>query len=270
VDQATSAVDAAREAAEQAMAAQGRTAAAREVADKAAAALTAAGAAKAAADTAAGAVAAVAQAGEGEKAAAEIAASTAAQEAVAKATIAMAAARHAADTAGAYASAKDASGPSTGTLDLSKTADPWKSETADPWKESVVDISRGGEVQLSSEATDPHSPTWAKVVKPVTGFLLCLLAIVMLLPFFITTWLLPSSVKIDFPPGTTAEQSAMAMSAAVEALAAKRANLIFDWAKTILPSVVGFASAMVGYYFGTRASDLGRRDTQGPRGGTDQ
>ncbi len=29
---------------------------------------------------------------------------------------------------------------------------------------------------------------------------------------------------------------------------------IIDWAKTVLPPVVGFGGALVGYYFGTRGT----------------
>ncbi len=81
--------------------------------------------------------------------------------------------------------------------------------------------------QPSLERADPYSIEWAKIVKPITAALLLLLALVMLLPF----WLLASLS----PPND------------------ERMKNVLDWAKTVLPSVVGFASAMVGYYFGTRA-----------------
>ncbi|HYU35794.1 MAG TPA: hypothetical protein VEW48_26855 [Thermoanaerobaculia bacterium] len=103
------------------------------------------------------------------------------------------------------------------------------------------------------DRTDPYSLDWAKVVKPVTWALLALLAAVMLLPFVLISTASPE-VKVVPPAGTPPSEFAKLTAAAVEAASVARTKDMLDWAKTVLPSVVGFASAMVGYYFGTRAS----------------
>lgn len=72
----------------------------------------------------------------------------------------------------------------------------------------------------------PYSSEWAKIVKPVTVSLLSLIAAVMLLPFVLVVYV---------GNGQTGDQ-------------------IVDWAKTVLPPVVGFGGALVGYYFGTRGN----------------
>lgn len=80
--------------------------------------------------------------------------------------------------------------------------------------------SKDDQFQLS-----PYSERWAEVVKPLTQVLFLLLAAVLLIPFLF--------VFVD--------------DRSVQAAA-------LDWAKTILAPVVGFASAAIGYYYGTRAS----------------
>lgn len=73
-----------------------------------------------------------------------------------------------------------------------------------------------------------HSPEWAKIIWPITRILLSLIAVVMLLPFFVVMF---------------AEKD--------------KADIALDWAKTVLPPVVGFGGAVVGYYFGTRGTQQG-------------
>ena len=68
----------------------------------------------------------------------------------------------------------------------------------------------------------PNTPEWAEIVKPVTKAILQILAAVILLPFFFS--LLPEA----------------------------KMQLAIDWAKTALAPMVGFAGAVVGYYFGSR------------------
>ena len=133
----------------------------------------------------------------------------------------------------------------------------------DDGKEGSLDLTKpeGGTAVLKpkgvgleeKDRTDPYSLVWAKVVSPIAKSLLLLLATVMLLPFVFFYWLTPGQVRIVPPPGTTPDQVAAAVKAASEAVTTRRLEGMLDWAKTILPSVVGFASAMVGYYFGTRA-----------------
>jgi len=120
----------------------------------------------------------------------------------------------------------------------------------------VIDLRqevRGGGVQV--QRIDPYSLGWAtKVVRPISYFVLILLASVMLIPFLVL--LAPIGLRIEnLPEGTTPAQAATASAAAM----AQRSKDLLDWAKTILPSVVGFGSAMMGYYFGTRSSNEGTK-----------
>ncbi len=78
----------------------------------------------------------------------------------------------------------------------------------------------------------PYSEGWAKVVWPLTRFLFGLLAAVLLVPFLF-------AILGDKDTRDAA----------------------FDWSKTILAPVVGFASAAVGYYYGTRSSTTANDDT---------
>ena len=71
----------------------------------------------------------------------------------------------------------------------------------------------------------PYSSEWAEVVQPVALSLLGLIATVMLLPFLI-----------------------------VVCVEEKTGRQVLDWAKTVLPPVVGFGGALIGYYFGTRGN----------------
>ena len=68
-----------------------------------------------------------------------------------------------------------------------------------------------------------YSRLWAEVVRPFTFFIFILLAAVILIPFLF--------VFVDD---------------------VQARNTVYDWSKTILAPVVGFASAAVGYYYGTR------------------
>lgn len=70
-----------------------------------------------------------------------------------------------------------------------------------------------------------HSREWARHVRPIALSLLGLIGLVILLPFLII-------LKSD-------------QEKALNAL---------DWSKTVLPPVVGFGGALVGYYFGTRSA----------------
>lgn len=83
----------------------------------------------------------------------------------------------------------------------------------------------GGKVAVT---VSPYSAAWAGIVRPVTKFLFSLLAAVLLIPFLFV-----------FVEDRTIQLAAL------------------DWAKTILAPTVGFASAAVGYYYGTRAASGG-------------
>ncbi len=118
----------------------------------------------------------------------------------------------------------------------------------------TLGVDRTDKVGLEGDRTDPYSLIWAKVVWPITRSLLLLLAVVMLVPFVFVLWLTPTQVKVTVPKGTPDQQVAAIVQAVAQDRATKRLEMVLDWAKTILPSAVGFGSAMVGYYFGTRAA----------------
>ena len=90
----------------------------------------------------------------------------------------------------------------------------------------TLDLTKASpEDRIEIAEVSPYSPEWAKTVKPVALILLGLIALVMLLPFLIIVM---------------AEEN--------------KADNALDWAKTVLPPVVGFGGALVGYYFGTRGA----------------
>ena len=86
---------------------------------------------------------------------------------------------------------------------------------------TITEIPEGGKVHLGEIPT--HSRAWAEVVRPFTFFIFSLLAAVILLPF---------------------------LFAFIDDSEAR--DIAYDWAKTILAPIVGFASAAIGYYYGTR------------------
>ena len=94
-----------------------------------------------------------------------------------------------------------------------------------PPEEEPLDLTKSAADRVDLREAPPYSPEWAKIIRPITRSLLALIAAVMLLPFLII----------------------------VMAEKEKAGNAI-DWAKTVLPPVVGFGGALVGYYFGTRGS----------------
>jgi hypothetical protein len=67
-----------------------------------------------------------------------------------------------------------------------------------------------------------YSAAWAGIVWPITRGILVLVAAVFLVPFL---FVFLEETKMD---------------------------AAFDWAKTVLAPAVGFASAAIGYYYGTR------------------
>ena len=88
--------------------------------------------------------------------------------------------------------------------------------------------------RVHAEEISPYSETWANVVKPFTRAIFTLLAAVFLIPFLF--------VFVD--------------EAGIR-------NTALDWAKTILAPIVGFASAAVGYYYGTRqGKETGERQEE--------
>jgi len=90
------------------------------------------------------------------------------------------------------------------------------------------------EAQLS--AVDHHSATWAQIAKPFATAIFILVAVVVVLPFAIIT----------------------ANALACGARCGDNIDKMFDWAKTVLAPIVGFGSAVVGYYFGTRGTTTAR------------
>ncbi len=86
---------------------------------------------------------------------------------------------------------------------------------------------------------DQHSPAWAEIVRPITNHLLTLLSAIMLIPFVVIA-LLAGVGRLTDP-----------------------IDPMLDWAKTILPPLVGFGGAIVGYYFGTRGSGKSNGASEG-------
>ena len=85
------------------------------------------------------------------------------------------------------------------------------------------------------DAADQYSPFWASVAKPFALIIFILVLIVIVTPFIALPWIQGLS-------------------------ATTRATMIIDWGKAVLPSVVGFAAAVVGYYFGTRVDQKTEAD----------
>lgn len=85
------------------------------------------------------------------------------------------------------------------------------------------------------EAVDQYSPFWTNVAKPFALIIFILVSIVIITPFITLPW--------------------------IQGLqSTERATMIVDWGKAVLPSVVGFAAAVVGYYFGTRVDQKTEAD----------
>lgn len=130
--------------------------------------------------------------------------------------------------------------------------------------EKTIDIVRGqGVSDVSLEPRDGdvghHSPAWAEVVRPFTVGFLIILSAAMFLPFLFL-W----NVRLELPADAI---NAEAAASAASAVAQERTRAALDWAKTILPSAVGFGSAIVGYYFGTRSqqrSDPAKQGSSSP------
>lgn len=122
------------------------------------------------------------------------------------------------------------------------------------------------QVQLiaAAAAIDQHSTGWAEIVRPFTFCFLGILVVAMFLPFLFV-WTLPRPL-IKLPNGSTPE----IVNAAVRAALDERSRTALDWAKTILPSAVGFGSAIVGYYFGTRSSSRAETPTTAASGSREQ
>lgn len=119
--------------------------------------------------------------------------------------------------------------PSEGSPDRNEKAS--ASESQDLILETkTLDLTKapGNESAARFDAPDHHSPAWAEIVKPVTRGLLVLLTTVMLVPFLLIA-VFGGLGKVEDPIAH-----------------------VLDWGKTILPPLVGFGGALVGYYYGTR------------------
>ena len=92
-----------------------------------------------------------------------------------------------------------------------------------------------------------------------------LLFLLMVIPF-VMIWHFSSQVQINIPAGTKPEEVAAIVKAASAATAAQDVKDMLDWAKTFLPSLVGFATAMIGYYFGIRSGTAGQGTTASSSG----
>jgi hypothetical protein len=80
-----------------------------------------------------------------------------------------------------------------------------------------------------------NTPPFGQVAKPFALIIFILVSIVIITPFITLPW--------------------------IQGLqSTERATMIVDWGKAVLPSVVGFAAAVVGYYFGTRTDQKTETD----------
>lgn len=118
---------------------------------------------------------------------------------------------------------------------------------------------------ISVQQLGQYSPEWAAVVKPISWAVMVLLSLLMVIPF-VLIWHFSSQVQINVPAGTKPEDAAAIVKAVNQASAAESVKEMLDWAKTFLPSLVGFATAMIGYYFGIRSGTSGQDTTQSPSG----
>lgn len=87
---------------------------------------------------------------------------------------------------------------------------------------------RDAEISVSErEEIPPNTRLWAEIARPFSFLVMGLVGATVLLPL----------VGLYRLPGATV---------------AERTAALLDWSKTILSPVIGFGSAVIGYYFGTR------------------
>jgi ABC-type glycerol-3-phosphate transport system permease component len=87
-------------------------------------------------------------------------------------------------------------------------------------------------LSMGSDDGPPWTPVWAGIARPFAYFILFLVAAVISVPFLAL-----------FVQALRSQQDA-----ARETINGQ----IVDWAKTVLAPVIGFGSAVIGYYFGAR------------------
>jgi hypothetical protein len=96
---------------------------------------------------------------------------------------------------------------------------------------------------VSLQDVPPFTELWAKLVSPFAWMVFTLIALVVVVPFvLLTRWLDMTNV---------AEWKV-------------RSDAMLDWAKTVLPPVIGFGSAVIGYFFGTRSSSSNNTSKSSP------
>jgi hypothetical protein len=96
----------------------------------------------------------------------------------------------------------------------------------------ITEPEKGEKVTLDTQPVAQHSPTWAGIARPFATTVFALVGLVIVFPFVLFSFMGIGE--------------------------SERAEAVLDWAKTVLPPVVGFASAVVGYYFGTRGAERPR------------
>jgi hypothetical protein len=132
-------------------------------------------------------------------------------------------------------------------------------------EQQLLDISEKKPGDSGLQAAQQYSSVWAGVVKPISWAVIVLLFLLMVIPF-VLIWHFSSQVQINIPAGTKPEEVAALVKAANAATAAQDVKDMLDWAKTFLPSLVGFATAMIGYYFGIRSGTAGQGTAPGSSG----
>jgi len=104
-----------------------------------------------------------------------------------------------------------------------------------------LDLRPKNAASVKWEKSDPlhdHSELWAGISKPFAWFVFSLIALVIILPFLI-------------------------IAADIYAVKTDRLEMTMRWATTVLAPVIGFGSAVVGYYFGTSGAAKAKGQPEG-------
>ena len=126
-----------------------------------------------------------------------------------------------------------------------------------PQAEPVLDLRGERPDQAGLDRIDQYSLRWARVVGPISWGVLILLFLLMLIPFWMIGYF-SAQVHISIPAGSKPEEVAAIVKAATAATTSQDVRDTLDWAKTVLPSLVGFGSAIIAYYFGIRTGSAGQ------------
>jgi len=121
--------------------------------------------------------------------------------------------------------------PKLGSTDLALRSDDKSDTNADALQLDLRRPEPGAKaVEIRRAPVDPFSDQWAGIVRPFALWIFGLILVVTAVPFVAIMF-----VSSDSKWGTT-----------------ERIEALLRWATTVLPPIVGFGSAAVAYYFGSR------------------